>query len=629
MNHIKLNFDLSNKFVGTKFSATIGDTGGFITFSNSGQRGKKYFTLSLAAILTIFQNIRDNFVKFDGHSDYVEKKWRDLGAKYYSDETANTLSTVQTKPLFATISKIINIANNIDYLSDDIMELSLSNVNSAIVMLEKIIDEYTPTIVEQQKILNTIPFQIDAFKTCLQKAKIILDDFVPYKFVSSLQAKPFVILTGLSGSGKTKLAEAFSLWVTGGGSLPLVFKKGFEIKASKTTYKIINSDSLGVVVEGKADAWMFLPYELIRSWVKTIRHEGYSDNTPSQTIQQKVLERGIRFSPTMNSFHSPLKAIALKVIEMDSLEEKKYSQHCMVAVGADWTNREPLLGFPNALEEGKYVKPDNGVLDLIINAENDLANPYFLILDEMNMSHVERYFADFLSAMESTSKKIALHSDSKITDVPHEVTLPPNLFIIGTVNIDETTYMFSPKVLDRANVIEFRVSESEMNDYFKTPSSVNMDSLIGAGASMGESFVAGAIEKNLFEQDLGIVLMPFFKQLKNAGTEFGYRTASEMSRFIAICEKMADSNMTKNEVIDAAIMQKLLPKLHGSRNKLESILIELGKLCLNKKDDGNDKNKSPFDDKVMPDVKYLLSYQKLKQMHDRVLKDGFTSFAEA
>jgi 5-methylcytosine-specific restriction protein B len=82
-------------------------------------------------------------------------------------------------------------------------------------------------------------------------------------------------------------------------------------------------------------------------------------------------------------------------------------------------------------------------------------------------------------------------------------------------------------------------------------------------------------------------------------------------------------------VIDAAIMQKLLPKLHGSRNKLENILIELGKLCLNKKDDGNDKNKSPFDEKVMPDVKYLLSYQKLKQMHDRVLKDGFTSFAEA
>jgi len=131
----------------------------------------------------------------------------------------------------------------------------------------------------------------------------------------------------------------------------------------------------------------------------------------------------------------------------------------MVSVGADWTNREPILGYPNALESGKYVKPDNGVLDLILNAELDPNKPYFLILDEMNMSHVERYFADFLSAMESTERTISLHPEGEEwddCDVPASLILPQNLFIIGTVNIDETTYMFSPKVLDRANVIEFR-----------------------------------------------------------------------------------------------------------------------------------------------------------------------------
>ncbi len=142
-----------------------------------------------------------------------------------------------------------------------------------------------------------------------------------------------------------------------------------------------------------------------------------------------------------------------------------------MAVGSDWTNREPLLGFPNALDEGKYVKPDSGVLDLILKAVKDPDRPYFLILDEMNMSHVERYFADFLSAMESTDRSISLRPDTVGTawencDVPAKITLPENLFIIGTVNIDETTYMFSPKVLDRANVIEFRVSDDEMESYF-------------------------------------------------------------------------------------------------------------------------------------------------------------------
>ena len=100
------------------------------------------------------------------------------------------------------------------------------------------------------------------------------------------------------------------------------------------------------------------------------------------------------------------------------------NQHCMVPVGADWTNREPLLGFPNALKEKDYVKPDNRVLDFIIDANKNPDKPYFLILDEMNLSHVERYFTDFLSVMESKNK-IALHSGDIVwNEVPAENWFP-------------------------------------------------------------------------------------------------------------------------------------------------------------------------------------------------------------
>ena len=113
-------------------------------------------------------------------------------------------------------------------------------------------------------------------------------------------------------------------------------------------------------------------------------------------------------------------------------------------VGADWTNREPLLGFPNALSEGEYTHPDNGVLKLIIEANKNADRPYFLILDEMNLSHVERYFADFLSVMES-NEEIPLYAEGIVDNgVPSKLRVPANLFIIGTVNIDETTNMFSP-----------------------------------------------------------------------------------------------------------------------------------------------------------------------------------------
>jgi len=373
-------------------------------------------------------------------------------------------------------------------------------------------------------------FDINKFQYSLSKANLVLQPRLPVRFISALLTKPFVILTGLAGSGKTKIAEALSLWM--------------------------------------------------------------SENN---------------------------------------------SQYCMVSVGADWTSREPLLGYPNALEQGKYVKPDSGVLDLILDAvkPENKNRPYFLILDEMNMSHVERYFADFLSAMESVDGTIALHpetGDWKDCPVPAAVTLPENLFIIGTVNIDETTYMFSPKVLDRASVIEFRVSRGEMEDFFVSPKVLDFDSLRGAGAAMGEDFVVRATASKKAPADLSTDFMPFFDKLQEAGAEFGYRSAIEISNFIAVCEELVSGSgssgedsgvlMDRNTVVDAAIMQKLLPKVHGSRNKIEKILKELAGLCLA----GGSAEvflENPGD------IKYPLTYEKLERMHTRVIHDGFTSYAEA
>src|SRR5262249_1553248 len=87
--------------------------------------------------------------------------------------------------------------------------------------------------------------------------------------------------------------------------------------------------------------------------------------------------------------------------------------------------------------------------------------PFFLILDEMNLAHVEHYFSDVLSCLES-GQALELHQDpaaeegegEAATPVPQRLGIPENLFFIGTVNVDETTYMFSPKVLDRAFTIE-------------------------------------------------------------------------------------------------------------------------------------------------------------------------------
>jgi hypothetical protein len=380
------------------------------------------------------------------------------------------------------------------------------------------------------------------------------------RYIASLTTKPFVLLSGLSGSGKTKLAEAYAKWIC-----------------------------------------------------------------------------------------------------------ESEAQYALIPVGADWTNREPLLGYVNALDNDEYILPENGALKLLIeaNKEENQNKPYFLILDEMNLSHVERYFADFLSVMESKNE-FKLHSSEEnlnkkdkfknSPEVPNALTWPKNLYVIGTVNIDETTYMFSPKVLDRANVIEFRVSDTDLNDYFESEIPLNMEMLldeetkIGLGAQFGKGFVLKSNEeidkaakkarnKNL--EKLNKELKAFFIALQAVGAEFGYRTASEIQTLFGQIESINPNlkdidlfsdvyPITDNFKIDVAIMQKLLPKLHGSRNKLVDVLKVLANLCLEEKIE-DDKKEKIFDiiKKEKRKIIYPISLNKITRMYNNVIANGFTSYAEA
>ena len=318
-----------------------------------------------------------------------------------------------------------------------------------------------------------------------------------------------------------------------------------------------------------------------------------------------------------------------------ALVKNKDEQMCVVSVGADWTNREPLLGFPNALQPGKYVKPESGVLDLLIEANRpeNADKPFFLILDEMNMSYVERYFADFLSAMES-KEPISLWSidetkdeNAEVDGVPQKVALPKNLFIIGTINVDETTYMFSPKVLDRANVIEFKISPKEMADFLKDMKEIDRESINGKAAGMGASFVQIASCKELAKNiDAVSTLQNFFNELKGVNAEFGYRSATEIFRFICQAKGNDDATpkLTDAEILDAAIVQKLLPKLHGSRKKLEPVLSQLWKLCFTGA--GKDLNISKEN---VEKAEFKESADKIRRMYESATANGFTSFAEA
>ena len=288
----------------------------------------------------------------------------------------------------------------------------------------------------------------------------------------------------------------------------------------------------------------------------------------------------------------------------------------IVPVGANWTENRHIVGYYNVITD-EYQ--DTPAYNLIEKANQLINEPYFLILDEMNHSHVERYFADFLSAIES-GEKIPLYGNEE------DLVLPPNLSIIGTVNIDETTYMFSPKVLDRANVIEFDTSPTD--DYMKK--NININPPIGDIVFLENPLSSTDIRalgikdlRDLFEnvivdgesfwKILSEEIFKFQEILKESRFDFGFRVINEIVRFMAVAWEYEGkpSEFTNWErYFDAQIKQKILPKLHGSEKIIGDTIKDLEIACL---------RESGF-------IKYKNSYRKLEDMKNVLDNQRYVSF---
>lgn len=128
------------------------------------------------------------------------------------------------------------------------------------------------------------------------------------------------------------------------------------------------------------------------------------------------------------------------------------AEFTLIPVRPDWSDATELLGYKD-LNQKSYL---GKLTQVIQNASENRDKPYIVCLDEMNLARVEYYFSDFLSLIESRRReggKIITDSFTQDLDVTYK-SLPDNLYIVGTVNMDETTFQFSRKVLDRANTIE-------------------------------------------------------------------------------------------------------------------------------------------------------------------------------
>lgn len=264
--------------------------------------------------------------------------------------------------------------------------------------------------------------------------------------------------------------------------------------------------------------------------------------------------------------------------EYISDSEKRY---LMVPVGANWTEKRHIFGYLNIMT-GEYQSTP--ALDFIMKAAEDPDNPYLLILDEMNLSHVERYFSDFLSAIES-GEPIPLHDDPDC-NFPRKIKIPRNLIVVGTVNVDETTYMFSPKVLDRANTIEFNTINPQ--NYLKNqPRQKPKGDLEFLEDPLNHKTELNKIKDELapIMDQLISELEFFYEELKDPGFDFGFRVVNEILSFMHaawIYEGKPQEWDNWKRYFDAQIKQKILPKIHGPERLLRDTLQKLKEHCTGK-----------------------------------------------
>jgi hypothetical protein len=379
----------------------------------------------------------------------------------------------------------------------------------------------------------------------------------------------------------------------------------------------------------------------------------------------------------------------------------------LVAIGPDWTSPKKLLGYrtPFGAErtrsDGTKTNESYEItetLRIILRAcnPNSTKVPHFLVFDEMNLSHVERYFAPFLSLMEASNiledganapivdrQSLAVISellDVEDKDTPEAesarllvkneqpLTLPPNLFYVGTVNVDETTYMFSPKVLDRAHVLEVRaltpsqyvsgvapdatidlahantllreaIDDREAGDGHLADPAAVLDPLV---SKHGVDAAELAKCKTLTLQ----VLDGCFHLLAPTGFEFAYRVVKEVHGYLFVWTKAqlalgkAPASVLDSWVdgLDRALFQKVLPKVHGNRSALSDSLKALAAFL-----GGSDGLSVPaakyslgVDTVVQIEggkgltlpagAAFKISTAKLMAMHDRLVARNYVSF---
>jgi 5-methylcytosine-specific restriction enzyme B len=313
-----------------------------------------------------------------------------------------------------------------------------------------------------------------------------------------------------------------------------------------------------------------------------------------------------------------------------------------IPVRPDWTDPAEVLGYTDL--QGTF-RP-GALLHAAIEATADPDRFHVAVLDEMNLARPEHYLAEVLSRIEArrpvaTSGGYASEPFLDGGGVP-EVGFPPNLGLVGTVNMDESAFGFSRKVLDRAFTLE--LGEVDLGRWTDARSGLRSDwwppeAWHPLGLRLAELLDLNPEERRTVDQVVATIIEAN-RNLGPAGLGIGYRSRDEVALFVlhALATREAFRSRMGEPVdpLDLALMMKLLPRLEGSSRTLQRALFGLlgwarGREAVRSSDDAREAVEA-FDRMGRPaalaDARYPRTAARLTLMTARLLEEGYASFWE-
>jgi 5-methylcytosine-specific restriction enzyme B len=304
-------------------------------------------------------------------------------------------------------------------------------------------------------------------------------------------------------------------------------------------------------------------------------------------------------------------------------------QFTMISVKPDWNDNTELFGYKNISDEFIPGKLTSIIVEAL--KEENRNKTYFVCLDEMNLARVEYYLSDYLSLIESreykgdeiVTDKIFSSNYHKEGSAYKDLYLPDNLYLVGTVNMDDTTYAFSRKVLDRANTIEFSQVNLEMLSFNaeKTESMIVQNDFL---KTRFLSIAQAVAEDEEYVKSINKKVIGINEILKKGNRHFGYRVRDEIV-FYMLENKISGVIGNEDAAFDYVVMQKILPTISGSDTRIKGILIGLYNICNESKQIADTANYIGDAEKFLDTAKYKKSAEKIIEML-RGYNDGFTSY---